>query len=126
MEFTGWVAKQDMAEVLSDCRALVMPSRFAEPFGLVAPEASLSGLPVAISQNALLSRDIRDAGLGVQVDVTSPKALAADLRALADRSDAEIRAMSEAGFSGKARVAQTPDAWADQLLGLYSAALVTA
>ncbi|WP_371154028.1 glycosyltransferase family 4 protein [Jannaschia sp. 2305UL9-9] len=126
VDFTGWVGKADMARVLRDCRALVMPSRFTEPFGLVAPEASLSGLPVAISSVALLARDISDAGLGVSIDVGSTDALAADLRRFAARPNDEIRAMSMAGFSGRNSVAQTPDAWIDQLLGLYHAALVSA
>lgn len=125
VEFTGWVAKNAMAAALSDRRALVMPSRFSEPFGLVAPEASLSGLPVLISRNALLSQDIAEAGLGVAVNVDTIEALAADLTKFSGQSDADIRAMSEAGFAGDRSVAQTPDAWADQLLGLYSAALAT-
>jgi hypothetical protein len=58
--------------------------------------------------------------------VSGPDALARDLRAFVDRPDAEIEAMSRAGFAGHGDVAQTPEAWTDQLSALYDAALQAA
>jgi glycosyltransferase involved in cell wall biosynthesis len=123
VEFVGWVPRDGIAAAVRGCRALVMPSRFAEPFGLVAPEAIRSGLPVAVSDVALLARDIAGAGLGVAVDVSGPDALARGLRSLMDRPDSEIAAMSEAGFAGLGDVAQTPAAWTDEIAGIYDSAL---
>ncbi|PWJ22171.1 glycosyltransferase [Jannaschia seohaensis] len=126
VEFAGWTPRDEIAAAVADCRALVMPSRFAEPFGLVGAEASLSGLPVAISRAALLAPDVVAAGLGTAVDVSGPDSLARDLLAFMDRPDDEIEAMSRAGFAGEGLIAQTPGAWIDQLSGLYDAALAAA
>ncbi|WP_259920497.1 glycosyltransferase family 4 protein [Jannaschia sp. M317] len=123
VDFTGWVDRSEIAASISDRRILVMPSRFPEPFGLVAPEGALSGLPVAVSDVALLAGDVEAAGVGLAVDVTSPETLADGLRALHDRPDDEIRAMSLRGFAGAEGVTQTPEAWAEQLLDLYRAAV---
>lgn len=124
--FAGWTPRDRIAAAVADCRALAMPSRFGEPFGLVGPEASRSGLPVAVSKAALLAPDIEAAGLGAAVEVGDADALARGLRALMDRPDAEIAAMSRAGFAGHGAVAQTPEAWTDQLTALYEGALAAA
>jgi glycosyltransferase involved in cell wall biosynthesis len=35
VEFAGWKSANDMPALVRDARALVMPSRYREPFGLV-------------------------------------------------------------------------------------------
>ncbi|GIT92015.1 polysaccharide biosynthesis protein [Jannaschia pagri] len=124
--FTGWTQRGSLGDALSDCRAIAMPSRFPEPFGLVAAEASLAGLPVGISRHALLSDDVVSAKLGMAIDVSSVETLAADLRRLMALPDDEIASMSKAGFDGAVSVAQTPEAWIDQLMALYDRARVAA
>jgi glycosyltransferase involved in cell wall biosynthesis len=47
--FTGSVAETEIDGMLADAWALVVPSRWAEPFGLVAAEAILRGVPVIAS-----------------------------------------------------------------------------
>ena len=120
--FAGWTPRDRIAASLGSARVLVMPSRFAEPFGLVAPEAIRSGMPVAISDRALLARDVMASAVGLAVDVSGPDALAAGLRALHDRPDTEIAAMSRRGFAAEDAVAQTPETWTDQLVALYDRA----
>jgi glycosyltransferase involved in cell wall biosynthesis len=46
-DFTGWVNRQRIEELLETCDLLVVPSLWPEPFGLVGPEAGLFGVPVA-------------------------------------------------------------------------------
>ena len=45
--FLGWRSREEMADLVGDARLLAMPSRYPEPFGLVALEAMAAGLPVA-------------------------------------------------------------------------------
>jgi glycosyltransferase involved in cell wall biosynthesis len=47
IEFTGWLGPDELKSLMADCDLLVVPSLWPEPFGLVGPEAGLSGVPVA-------------------------------------------------------------------------------
>lgn len=117
--FTGWVDQSRIGALLSDVRALVMPSRYPEPFGLVAAEASLSGLPVVISDAALLSGELCRNGLGLAADTSSVDGLATALHRMAQMSADSVREISERGFSGEAALCQSQDGWASQIAQLY-------
>jgi len=43
IELMGWKSKQEIAQLCREARALIMPSRWRETFGLVALEAAMSG-----------------------------------------------------------------------------------
>jgi glycosyltransferase involved in cell wall biosynthesis len=45
--FTGWIPRAEMNSLFGNVDLLVVPSLWPEPFGLIGPEAGLSGLPVA-------------------------------------------------------------------------------
>jgi len=47
INFTGWLAGEKLERAFSDSDLLVVPSLWAEPFGLLGPEAGLHGLPAA-------------------------------------------------------------------------------
>ena len=47
IEFTGWVERRQIEELLKSCDLMVVPSLWPEPFGLVGPEAGQFGVPVA-------------------------------------------------------------------------------
>ena len=47
IEFAGWAERREIEALLESCALLVVPSLWPEPFGLVGPEAGLSGVPVA-------------------------------------------------------------------------------
>jgi glycosyltransferase involved in cell wall biosynthesis len=49
--FTGWLGPDQVEQQLSDPWALVAPSLWAEPLGLVALEAIVRGVPVIASEN---------------------------------------------------------------------------
>lgn len=118
--FAGWQDRAGIAGLLAGTRAVVMPARLPEPFGLVAAEASLSGLPVAISDTALLAPEIAAGGLGFSFDMAVEGALDAALVRLRDMPDAALKLISERGFARAVPIAQTPDEWAEALLELYS------
>ena len=123
VEFFGWRSRDEIAALIRHARAVVMPSRYPEPFGLVAAEASLSGLPVILSRTAFLGREIAEGGIGFVCEGRDREAFAATLGDMRDLPAADIRQMSERAFSGNVSLANSPAAWIDALLELYRGAL---
>ena len=107
-------------------RALVMPSRYPEPFGLVAAEASLSGLPVITSSTALLGDEIAAGGIGWTCDTRDHEGFTNLLRDVADLPPDTIAAMSVKAASGVVELGNSPDAWIDAQLQLYENACADA
>lgn len=118
MAFSGQVPPEGIGTIAANARALLMPSRYPEPYGLVAAEALWSGLPVIAAETAFLAQDITAAGAGVAVDPRDAEAFAATLRHVRD-DDAATQAMSIAAFEGTGAIGLTPDAWIDRLLAAY-------
>ncbi len=119
MPITGWQQREEIGGLIANARALVMPSHHPEPFALVIPEASLSGLPVAVAETALMAPEIATAGLGLSFDVFDAASFDAALTTLRDMDAGDIRGMSERGFSNAAGLAHSVEGWAADLLDLY-------
>lgn len=120
--FAGRLAPPAIGALAATARVLVMPSRYPEPYGLVAMEAALAGLPVVLPPTALLAAGLVAAGAGATVDPQDVAAHAALLSALA-RDDARVEAMSRAGFTATRHLALSPEEWLDRLLAHYIARL---
>jgi glycosyltransferase involved in cell wall biosynthesis len=121
----GWKDREQIAALARDARVLVMPSRYREPFGLVALEALMSGIPIVISDYAMLAEEITSGGYGLACDPHDENGLAAILSRLAG-NNALVEAMSRNGFAHARALAPTPEAWADELIGVYSELLTLA
>jgi glycosyltransferase involved in cell wall biosynthesis len=119
VQFHGWNSRQRIAELLADARALVMPSRYPEPFGLVAAEASQSGLPVVLSASAFLAQEVVDKGIGFSCNTQDVDALSALFVRIDGMPADEIRLMSERAFSNVACLSNSPDRWVEELLAIY-------
>jgi glycosyltransferase involved in cell wall biosynthesis len=52
VKFTGWTDRATVLEMMRDSRALVFPSEWYEPFGMVLLEAMAAGLPVVVNRVA--------------------------------------------------------------------------
>lgn len=120
--FSGRLSPPEIARVAQRARLLVMPSRYPEPYGLVAMEAARSGLPVVLPSTALLAEDLVRHGAGVAVDPRDTAAFAAVLGELA-QDNARVRAMSEAAIALPTDLALSPDMWIARLLDFYAARL---
>ena len=72
----------------SQARALLMPSRYPEPFGLVAIEAAGSGLPVIMSRGAFLAEEMERAGIALSCDTTDERAFADTLTTIPQNAEA--------------------------------------
>ncbi|KKL72639.1 hypothetical protein LCGC14_2082920 [marine sediment metagenome] len=120
---TGWIPQSELAPHLQDIRALVLPSRSPEPFGLVLAEAACAGLPLVVSDSALLSTGIEAQELGLSFKANSQSALAEALRKMADMPAAVIAKISRNGFLAQHSLACTHEAWIEQLVVNYDAAV---
>jgi glycosyltransferase involved in cell wall biosynthesis len=95
VELLGFVQPRVLPEVMRRARCLVLPSTF-EPWGVVMHEAAAAGLPIiATYQCGAVTALLRD---GVNGCVVTPRAesIAAGMLRVAQRSDHELGAMSQA------------------------------
>jgi glycosyltransferase involved in cell wall biosynthesis len=116
---TGWTERDRIGAHVATARALVMPSRHPEPFALVIAEAAASGLPVLVSDTALMSAEVVQHGLGFAFDPADPARFDAALTRMMSLPDEDVRRMSEAGFGGAVRLGLERSAWIEALLGEY-------
>lgn len=119
----GWQDRPGAAAVLRNARAVLMPTRYPEPFGLVAVEASWSGLPVIATQHAFIGQELAAAGLGIACETRDTSLFADALRSLADMPSETMRRLSERAFGRSLPLANTPAVWADKLVAHYEALL---
>jgi glycosyltransferase involved in cell wall biosynthesis len=87
VEWGGFVSNpQEMYAAIDIC---VVPSRFQEPFGLVAAEAAHFGVPVVATRRGGLCEIVQDGVTGYLVEAEAPHELAEKLRLLIE--DAALR-----------------------------------
>lgn len=115
--FSGRKSWEEIGPLARQARALVMPSRYPEPYGLVAAEALWSGLPVIAAETAFLAPDIVAAGAGFACDPRDEQAMAAAMLRLMD--DGLARDMSVHAFENTRRIGLSPEAWIEGLLQAY-------
>jgi glycosyltransferase involved in cell wall biosynthesis len=121
-EFTGWKGANEMHALVRDARALVMPSRYREPFGLVAFEALASGLPVVVSSFAMIAGELSDVRAGLSCDPYDRAAFSKLLSILAS-NDELTASMSRLAYANAGRYLLTPSEWVERLVSHYSDAL---
>lgn len=74
--FAGWVGRDAIYDLIGQSTVVVMPSRFREPFGMVAVEAALMGRPIIASRVGGLPEVVIDGETGVLVEKDDPPELA--------------------------------------------------
>lgn len=120
--FHGWQQREAIGALIASARVVVLPTRYPEPFGLVAVEALSCGVPVLASDTALLSREIVEKGMGERFRANDVDDCAASLRALA-ADDERVARMGAKALAHGPGLANSPDTWCDALLARYEAAL---
>lgn len=120
----GWLGHDEIAARVREARALLMPTRYPEPFGLVAVEASQSGIPVILSDKAYLAEEMAAAGIGIACDTSDIPAFSAAIRRLLDMPGDDIRTISEKAHKRVVRLSTTPEEWRDALVDHYLSLLV--
>lgn len=117
--FHGWRTPEEIGSLTGNARCLVIPSRYPEPFGLVAVEAASSGLPLLLTEMAFLADEVTKLGMGMACNTRDTAAFASALRRIADMPAEDMRLMSERAFSQAGRLANSPAGWVEELLRLY-------
>jgi glycosyltransferase involved in cell wall biosynthesis len=120
VEILGWSSAEEVRMALASARVLVVPSRWRETFGLVVAEALSLGVPVIVSDKALIAPDVVRHGAGLSLDTRDIAVFAGALRQIAG-SDAMVRGMSERAMGAAADLATTEARWRDALLARYAA-----
>jgi glycosyltransferase involved in cell wall biosynthesis len=121
VRLAGHVDDDQAARLMSRSRAVILPSTWAEPFGLVAVEAMAAGTPCIASDHAALPELITQGVDGTLVPPGNPSALAAAI------ADVQARPGTYAGYGQAARETYQkkfdPQQNTDQLLGIYQYAM---
>jgi glycosyltransferase involved in cell wall biosynthesis len=117
VRFVGEVGGERKRELFAGARALLMPIRWAEPFGMVMIEALVSGTPVIAFREGAASELIVDAQTGFLVDDEAGMAAATsrlaqidprDCRAwVADRCDVDVDVVASAYAHAYRQLART-------------------
>jgi glycogen(starch) synthase len=87
VEFPGWVAPDAMADLIRASSIVVVPSRWQEPFGLVALQAGQESRPVVASRVGGLPEIVVDGETGLLVESENPSALADAMAYLIENPD---------------------------------------
>lgn len=105
VEFTGMVAPQAIPALIERASLVVVPSRWDEPFGLVALEAALMARPVVATRVGGLAEVVEHGTTGILVERDDPDVLASAILnlledpATADRLGLTARRRAEIRFS---------------------------
>ena len=99
VEWLGAVSIDDVPAVIARATVVVVPSRYEEPFGLVAVEAGLAGRPVVATRVGGLPEVVDDDGNGLLVPPEDPAALTAALLTVLGDRELAVRL----GTAGRAR-----------------------
>jgi len=118
----GWTARADLGTHLSRARAIVVPSRGMESYGMVVAEAVTSGIPVIISDAMNLADQVVDGGMGVSFKAGDAASLAETLTRVAG-DDAAVARMRHAAAKRGWEITQTVDAWVTSIEAVYATAL---
>jgi glycogen(starch) synthase len=76
VEFTGWISPGAVPELINTATAVLMPSRWQEPFGLVALEAALMARPIVAAKVGGIPEIVLHEQTGLLVEPENSRALA--------------------------------------------------
>jgi len=103
IEFVGWVAPDGVPDLINKASVVVVPSRWAEPFGLVALEAALMERPVVAARVGGLPEVVLDGVTGLLFPRDDAQGLAAAVGTLLG----EPRRTADFGRAARARAEET-------------------
>lgn len=105
VQFAGFLSGAALASAYAQAKALVVPSLWDEPFGLVALEAMWRGIPVVVSDRGSLPSIVDDGAAGLVFAAGNEVALGNRLRQIAE--DPVFAA--DLGQRGKKRAGELAD-----------------
>lgn len=87
VEFLGWVSPENTPALINASTLVVVPSRWREPFGLVALEAMQMARPVVASRVGGLAEVVADGETGILIENENSAALADAIACLLEHPD---------------------------------------
>lgn len=84
IHFTGWIEPHEIPALLNRHSIVLMPSRWREPFGLVAVQAAQMGRPIVAAASGAIPEIVVDGVTGCLFENENVADFAAKLRALVD------------------------------------------
>lgn len=87
VSFRGWLLPEEVPAGINDAMAVLVPSRWQEPFGLVALQAAQMGRPVIAANVGGLPEIVVDGETGIVIPPDDPQALADAMAGLLRRPD---------------------------------------
>lgn len=116
--FLGFVPGEQLWRMMGEAAVVVVPSIWAEVYGLVALEAMCQGTPVIVAKSGGLPEVVGESKAGIVVPPADPKALARAIeRVLGDAGLAA--AMGKAAYD-RARQVGDPQAHLAEIMDIYS------
>ncbi|HEV2674595.1 MAG TPA: glycosyltransferase family 4 protein [Aliidongia sp.] len=104
VSFLGQVGRDRISTLMARHVALLVPSRWEEPFGLVAIEAAMAGRPAIVSISGALPILVEHGVTGLHVERDDPEALADAMIGL-------VQAPARAALMGRAAAGQAATKW---------------
>ncbi|QFT77345.1 glycosyltransferase family 4 protein [Erythrobacter sp. THAF29] len=117
VQWEGWKSHEQIAQLISKARGLVMPSRLPEPFGLVALEALQSGVPLVAFADSFIGREAAERGCAFLAADRKPGSLADAIGTLDD--DEAVARASRRAFEDTSDLSTIHESWLERLLELY-------
>ncbi|AVA22091.1 MULTISPECIES: glycosyltransferase family 4 protein [unclassified Rhizobium] len=114
----GWLADEEVTALAGEARVFIMPSRMPEPYGLVAAEALMSGIPVIVSSNALIAAEVERNGAGLVFKSGDAGSLAERLASTDD--DRLMRSLCEGARALGQRIAPSKAEWGRRMVDIYT------
>ncbi|MCX6857513.1 MAG: glycosyltransferase family 4 protein [Verrucomicrobia bacterium] len=119
MEYLGQISGQTKQDALLHCRALIAPSIWWEPLGLIVYEAYDFAKPVMAARAGGLTETVQHEITGLQHDVGNASDLARSVLQMQAISEDQRREMGQAGRSWLLREAGVT-AWQDRFDGILA------
>ena len=119
MDFVGRQPAGEIGLWIANARALIMPSRYPEPFGLSALEAMWSGLPVIVDERALIAPEVAAADAGLICDMRNLTSTSGAIKRMMS-DDALVRRQGHNGATATGALAMTPRDWLAKLFNIYA------
>ncbi|ACP21480.1 polysaccharide biosynthesis protein, putative (plasmid) [Sinorhizobium fredii NGR234] len=114
----GWLADEEVTTLAGQARVFIMPSRMPEPYGLVAAEALMSGIPVIISSNALIAAEVERYDAGLVFRSGDAGSLAESLASTDD--DRLMQRLCEGALGLGQRIAPSKAEWGRRMVDIYT------
>lgn len=91
VEFTGWIRPEDIPQLINTVTMVLMPSRWREPFGLVAVQAAQMARPIVASRVGGLPEIVVHGETGILVEKENSAALAEQIAFLLQHPEQAIQ-----------------------------------